>query len=194
MAISIFQSWVWWCSWDPGIRSTTWNKVFPSEVTMSFSMCVYYMSWSLWNVKIVVFCCIEILLKTTLLYYVFIITFLYYIFIITFLYQIFPKIFNPTEFDYRSSHQRCSIRKGVLRNLTKLTGKQLCQSLFFNKVAGLGQSWHRCFPVNFVKACNFIKKETRFLIRCKCALINAYPFIISQFSCLYRHMISACFC
>ena len=37
----------------------------------------------------------------------------------------------------KSSHQRCSIRKGVLRNFTKFTGKQLCQSLFFNKVAGL---------------------------------------------------------
>ena len=36
--------------------------------------------------------------------------------------------------------------RGVLRNFTKFTGKQLCQNLFFNKVAGL--------------ACNFIKKET----------------------------------
>ena len=38
---------------------------------------------------------------------------------------------------FRSSHQRCSISKGVLRNFSKLTGKHLCQSLFFNKVAGL---------------------------------------------------------
>ena len=38
------------------------------------------------------------------------------------------------------------MKKGFLRNFTKLTGKHLCQSLFFNKVAGLG-----CFPVNFVK-------------------------------------------
>ena len=38
--------------------------------------------------------------------------------------------------------------KGVIRNFTKFTGKHLCQSLFFNKVAGLR---HRCFPVNFVK-------------------------------------------
>ena len=37
-------------------------------------------------------------------------------------------------------------KKGVLRNFTKFTGKHLCQSLFFNKVAG--------------EACNFIKKET----------------------------------
>ena len=37
----------------------------------------------------------------------------------------------------RSSHQRCSIKIGVLKNFTKFTGKHLCQSLFFNKVAGL---------------------------------------------------------
>ena len=37
----------------------------------------------------------------------------------------------------RSSHQRCSLRKGVLRNLAEVTGKHLCQSLFFIKVAGL---------------------------------------------------------
>ena len=37
----------------------------------------------------------------------------------------------------RSSHQRCSIIKGVLINLAKFTGKHLCQSLFLNKVAGL---------------------------------------------------------
>ena len=35
-----------------------------------------------------------------------------------------------------SSHQRCSIKKGVLRNFAKFTGKHLCQSLFFNEVAG----------------------------------------------------------
>ena len=59
---------------------------------------------------------------------------------------------------FRSSHRRCSLRKGVLRNFTKFTGKHLCQSLYFNKVAGLktatllkSRFWHRCFPVNFVK-------------------------------------------
>ena len=36
---------------------------------------------------------------------------------------------------FRNSHQRCSIEIGVLRNFTKFTGKHLCQSLFFNKVA-----------------------------------------------------------
>ena len=34
---------------------------------------------------------------------------------------------------YRSSHQRCSVRKGVLRNSIKLTEKHLYQSLYVNK-------------------------------------------------------------
>ena len=34
----------------------------------------------------------------------------------------------------RSSHRRCSVRKSVLRNFTKFTGKHLSQSTFLNKV------------------------------------------------------------
>ena len=41
--------------------------------------------------------------------------------------------------------QRCSVKKAVLKNFAKFTEKHLCQSQFFNKVAGA--------------ACNFIKKE-----------------------------------
>ena len=61
-----------------------------------------------------------------------------------------------TSLKRRSSHQRCSMRKGVLRNFTKFAGKHLCQTLFFNKVTGLRPAtllkkilWHRCLPVNF---------------------------------------------
>ena len=36
-----------------------------------------------------------------------------------------------------SSHRKCSIEICVLENFIKFTGKHLCQSLFFNKVAGL---------------------------------------------------------
>ena len=44
---------------------------------------------------------------------------------------------------FRSSHRMCSVREGVLRNFTKFTGKHLCQSFFFNKVAGLrSATWH----------------------------------------------------
>ena len=58
----------------------------------------------------------------------------------------------------RSSRPEVSCKKGVHRNFTKFTRKQLCQSLFSNKVAGLKLAtllkkrlWHKCFPVNFVK-------------------------------------------
>ena len=37
---------------------------------------------------------------------------------------------------FRSSHRRCSLRKVVLRYFAKFTRKYLCQSVFFNKVAG----------------------------------------------------------
>ena len=36
----------------------------------------------------------------------------------------------------RSSHQRCSLKKGVLKNFAKFTERHMCQSLFFNKVEG----------------------------------------------------------
>ena len=59
----------------------------------------------------------------------------------------------------RSSHRRCSVRKGVPRNFAKFTGKHLCQSLFFNKVYYnfikrtllKRKLWQRCFHVDFVK-------------------------------------------
>ena len=58
----------------------------------------------------------------------------------------------------RSSHQRSSMKDGVLRNFAKFREKHLCQSLIFNKVAGLRSAtllkkriWHRCFPLNFAK-------------------------------------------
>ena len=58
----------------------------------------------------------------------------------------------------RSSHRRCSVKKGVFRNFAKFTGKHLCQSFFFDKVAVLRPAsllkkrlWHRCFLVNFTE-------------------------------------------
>ena len=59
---------------------------------------------------------------------------------------------------YRSSRLEVFYRKGILRNFEKFTGKHLCQSLLFNKIAGLRtvtllkkRFWYRCFPVNFSK-------------------------------------------
>ena len=64
-----------------------------------------------------------------------------------------------------SSHQRFSVRKSVLRNFAKCTGKPLFQSFFFNKVADLRPAtllkkrfWHRCFFSEFCK----ISKNTTF--------------------------------
>ena len=56
---------------------------------------------------------------------------------------------------YRCSHWRCSSKNGVLKNFAKFTGKHMCQSLFFNKVAWDLQLkrwlWHRGFLLNFAK-------------------------------------------
>ena len=59
---------------------------------------------------------------------------------------------------YRSSCLEAFCRKGVLRNFEKFTGKRLCQSLLFNKVAALRtvtllkkRFWYKYFPVNFSK-------------------------------------------
>ena len=46
----------------------------------------------------------------------------------------------------KSSHWRCSIKEGVLKNLSDFTGKNLCWSLF-NKITVLG-------------ACNFINENS----------------------------------
>ena len=46
----------------------------------------------------------------------------------------------------RSSRPEVFYKKGVLRNFAKVTGKNLCQSLFIKK-----RLWHSCFPVNFAK-------------------------------------------
>ena len=64
---------------------------------------------------------------------------------------------------FRSSCPEIFCIKGVPRNFTKFTGKQLCQSLFFNKVARL---WYRCFPVNFAKLLRtpFFTEHLRWLL------------------------------
>ena len=58
----------------------------------------------------------------------------------------------------RSSRPKVFRKKSVLRNFAKFTGKHPCQSLFFNKLAGLKSPtllrkrlWYRCFPVNSAK-------------------------------------------
>ena len=65
---------------------------------------------------------------------------------------------NSNSSNKRSGRPEVFCEKGVLKNSTKFTGKHLCQSLFFNKVAGFKPAillkmrlWQGCFPVNFVK-------------------------------------------
>ena len=55
---------------------------------------------------------------------------------------------------FRSSHQRCSIKKAILKNFVILTGKHLCRGLFFNNAAG-----HQ--------SCTFIKKRLQQKFRVK---------------------------
>ena len=85
----------------------------------------------------------------------------------------------------KSSHRRCSVRKGALRNFPKFTGKHLCQSLFFNKITGprpvtlfKKRLWHRCFPMNFGK---FLR--TPFLQNNSGRLLLAYI----NFGLIYMH-------
>ena len=58
---------------------------------------------------------------------------------------------------YQSAQSKCRsnrpevfleiCKEGVLRNFAKFTGKHLCQSLFFNKVAGLSKRYTDCSPL-----------------------------------------------
>ena len=72
---------------------------------------------------------------------------------------------------YRSSHPDIFCKKGALRNFGKLTGKHLCQNLYFNKVPGLACNFikietHRYFPVNFAKFLRtpFLREHLRWLL------------------------------
>ena len=83
-------------------------------------------------------------------------------------------------FLFRSSYRRCSVKKGLLRYIAKFTGKHLCQSLFFNIVAGLRpvtllkkRLWHRCFPVNFAK----FLRTLFFTVHLRWPLLNIQAFI-----------------
>ena len=68
---------------------------------------------------------------------------------------------------FRSSHRRCSLKIGVLKNFAKFIGKHLCQSLFFNKVAGFlfkKRLWRT--PFLQVTASDFLQYDQVFSIPC----------------------------
>ena len=67
------------------------------------------------------------------------------------------------------------MKKDILRNFTKFTGKHLWQSLFFNKFAGMRPAtlfkrklFHSCFPVNFAKFSRtpFLQNTSEQLLLC----------------------------
>ena len=58
------------------------------------------------------------------------------------------KILRNYSTIFRSSHQKCSIKKAILKHFVIFTGKHLCMGLLFNKVAG-----HQ--------TCSFIKKRVQ---------------------------------
>ena len=65
---------------------------------------------------------------------------------------------------YKAVVQKVFCKKGVLRNFAKFTGKHLCYSLFFNKVAGLRvatllkkETLAQCFPVKFLRTTFYIE-------------------------------------
>ena len=80
---------------------------------------------------------------------------------ISFAFRLITEVNIQIYFAVSTSRNSCPevfCKKGVLRNIAKLAGKHLYQSLFFNKVAGLSAAtllkkrlWHKCFPVNFAQ-------------------------------------------
>ena len=81
------------------------------------------------------------------------------------------------------------MKKGVFGNFTKFTGKHLCQSLFFNKVAGLRpttllkkEPWHWCFSVNFAKFLRkpFLQNTSGWLLLCS-MVFSDWEFLPQRF-------------
>ena len=65
---------------------------------------------------------------------------------------------------YKKAVTQCSIKKCVLENLSKFTGKHQCCSLYFNTIAGLR-------PATLLKR----------IIRYKCVLVNFAKFLKTLF-------------
>ena len=79
--------------------------------------------------------------------------------------------------------QRCSVKKGDLRNFAKFTGKHLCHSLFFNKVI-------------LPEACNFNKKDsgTGFQVKSeifKKTFVHRTPLVAASFPRIWKNYLVA---
>ena len=93
---------------------------------------------------------------------------------------IFPE-FIPHN--YRSSHRTCSMKKHVLRNFPKFTGKHLYWSLFLIKLKASCRPW--CFAVYFAKFVRtpFVQNTSRrLLLQLVTLTINKPRHIHSQYT------------
>ena len=104
--------------------------------------------------------------------------------------------------EFRSSRPELFCKKGVLRKFTEFAGKYLCQSLFFNKFAGLKPAtllkmrlWRRCFPVNclkFLRIPFYIEYLRWLLLR----VVLSFFYLDKQILCLFiytKYLIQATF-
>ena len=65
----------------------------------------------------------------------------------------------------RGSRPEVFYKKGVLRNFAKFSGKHLCQSLFFNKVAGLSIPHENIRkPRHIDKPATLLKRDSGILV------------------------------
>ena len=112
------------------VRMEKYIRIFSLPVPVLLSICLSRLIWPFTLVEKFV-CNITFTLKVNFVFS-----------IITILVKLSELIWGVTILvlwfvsNDRSSHRTCSVRKAFLRNFTKLTGKHLCQSLFFNKAAG----------------------------------------------------------
>ena len=102
-------------------------------------------------------------------------------------YFIVIRVSFKTRFTPEAVFQRCSIKR-CSSKFRKIHGKHLCQSLFFNKIAGLRnvtllkkRLQHIRFPVNFVK---FLR--TLFLQNTSIGCFRVSLFISSKYFTLMR--------
>ena len=100
--------------------------------------------------------------------------------------------------------QRYSVKKGVLKNCAKFTGKHLCQSLCFNKVAGLTKRSHiQSLGVALLEAITVLGVfVTSVCLRFDCCLLDFWNIICTsqikenflngglKLNCLWKYFIT----
>ena len=95
----------------------------------------------------------------------------------------FKELWLLTFTSIRSSYRRCSRRKAVFRISANFTGNRLCQTLFFNKVAGLSRQ--RCFQERFAKflRSSFLQNTSKRL-RLKVNILSIQALFLWNWLCL----------